>query len=265
PVLSRYTWSGTGGSPTVTVAAPNGGESFTGGTSQAISWSSSGVTNIKLEYTLDDGGTWTTLTSSTTASAQTFPWTVPASPSSLCRVRISDTASAASDTSDGTFTITSAGGTAQVILNEILANEPGSNTAGEAVELVNIGSAAADLSGWTLSDALQVRHTFPAGTTLQPGKAIVVFGGTSAIPAGLTNAVAASTGGLSLNNTTDTVTLKDASAAVKDSFSYSSSLAGTDGVSMNRNPDASTGGFVLHTAISSLQRSPGTRATGSAW
>ena len=53
---------------------------------------------------------------------------------------------------------------------------------------------------------------------------------------------------------------------VKNSFAYGSSLAGTDGVSMNRNPDGVAGaGFVLHTAISSLQRSPGTRASGSAW
>ncbi len=37
------------------------------------------------------------------------------------------------------------------------------------------------------------------------------------------------------------------------------------GVSMNRNPDGSTGGFVLHTALSSLSRSPGTRASGAAW
>ena len=158
------------------------------------------------------------------------------------------------------------GGTAQVILNEILANEPGSNTAGEAIEIVNVGGAAASIGGWTLSDATQVRHSFAAGTTVQPGKAIVVFASASAIPPGLTNAVAASTGSLSLSNSGDTVWLRDAGAVVKNSFAYSSSLAGTDGVSMNRNPDGvATGGFVLHTAISSLQRSPGTRASGSAW
>jgi endonuclease/exonuclease/phosphatase family metal-dependent hydrolase len=264
PVLSRYSWGGSA-TPTVTVTAPNGGESFTGGTSQAITWSSAAVTSVKLEYTLDNGATWALITGSTPASAGSYTWTLPTSSSSQARVRISDTASAATDTSDGTFTITASGGTAQVILNEILANEPGSNTAGEAIEIVNIGTASADLSGWTLSDGTQVRHTFAAGTTLAPGKAIVVFGGASAIPAGLTNAVAASTGGLSLGNSGDTVTLKDASSAVKDSFTYSSSLAGTDGVSMNRSPDGSTGGFVLHTAISSLSSSPGTRASGAAW
>jgi endonuclease/exonuclease/phosphatase family metal-dependent hydrolase len=264
PVLSRYTWGG-GGTTSVTVAAPNGGESFAGGSSQAITWSSAGVSNVKLEYTLDNGGSWTTITSSTSASAGTYAWTVPTASSSLCRVRVSDTASTASDTSDSTFTITSSGGSGQVILNEILANEPGGSVAGEAIELVNIGSAAVDISGWTLSDATQVRHVFAAGTTLQPGKAIAVFGAASAIPRKLTNAVAASTGGLSLNNGGDTVTLRDASSALKDSFAYTSALSGTDGVSMNRSPDGSTGPFVLHTTISSLQSSPGTRADGTAW
>jgi endonuclease/exonuclease/phosphatase family metal-dependent hydrolase len=149
---------------------------------------------------------------------------------------------------------TGGGGTAQVVLNEILANEPGSDTAGEAIEILNVGGAAASIGGWTLSDATQVRHTFAAGTTLQPGKAIAVFGS------------AASTGTLSLANGGDTVRLRDGAAVIKDSFTYPSSLADTDGVSMNRNPDGSaTGSFVKHTVISSLQRSPGTRANGSAW
>jgi hypothetical protein len=265
PVLSRYSWGGGGTTPTVTVTAPNGGESFTGGTSQAITWSAAAVTSVKLEYTLDNGATWSLITGSTPASAGSYAWTLPTSSSSQARVRVSDTASAATDTSDGTFTITASSGAAQVILNEILANEPGGSTAGEAVELVNIGTASADLGGWTLSDGTQVRHTFAAGTTLAPGKAIVVFGGAAAIPAGLTNAVAASTGSLNLGNSGDTVTLKNASSAVKDSFAYSSSLAGNDGVSMNRSPDGSTGGFVLHTAVSSLSSSPGKRANGSAW
>jgi hypothetical protein len=158
------------------------------------------------------------------------------------------------------------GGSAQVVVNEILANEPGSDTAGEAIEVRNVGTAAASLGGWTLSDATQVRHTFAGGTSLQPGKALVVFGGAAAIPGGLGNAVAASTGGLNLGNSGDTVRLRDAAAAVKDSVTYPSSLSGTDGVSMNRSPDGSaTGSFVLHTALSSLPRSPGTRASGSAW
>jgi hypothetical protein len=154
---------------------------------------------------------------------------------------------------------------AQVIINEIRANEPGSDTAGEFVELVNTGATAANIGGWTISDATSVRHTFAAGTTLNPGKAIVVFAGASAIPAGLSNAAPASSGGLSFNNGSDTVTVRDSGGAVRNSFSYTSALSGTDGVSMNRNPDGTAGSFVLHTSLSSAQSSPGVRASGAAW
>jgi endonuclease/exonuclease/phosphatase family metal-dependent hydrolase len=158
------------------------------------------------------------------------------------------------------------GPASQVIINEILANEPGSSTAGEFIEIVNVGGTAANIGGWTLSDGSSVRHTFATGTTLNPGKAIVIFGGSSAIPGGLTNAAPASTGGLSLNNGGDTVTLRNNSGATIQTFTYSSALAGTDGVSMNRSPDgAAAGAFALHTSISSLQSSPGVRASGAPW
>ena len=82
-----------------------------------------------------------------------------------------------STTSDHFPTITryslgGGGGSAQLVINEILANEPGSSTGGEFVEIVNVGSAAADLGGFTLSDATAVRHTFPAGSSLGAGSAV---------------------------------------------------------------------------------------------
>jgi lamin tail-like protein/endonuclease/exonuclease/phosphatase family protein len=165
------------------------------------------------------------------------------------------------------YTFGSGGGasTPQVIINEIRANEPGSNTAGEFVELVNTGGTVANIGGWTISDSTGVRHTFAAGTILNPGRAVVVFAGASAIPAGLGNAVAASSGMLSLNNSSETVSLRDGAGAVRNSFSYTTALAGTDGVSMNRSPDGTSGTFVLHTSISSAQSSPGVRASGAAW
>jgi endonuclease/exonuclease/phosphatase family metal-dependent hydrolase len=152
----------------------------------------------------------------------------------------------------------------KLILNEICANEPGSPTAGEFIEIVNIGTGAADLSGFSLHDATGVRHTFPNGSSLAPGKGVVVFGGAAGIPVGLTNAVAASTGGLNLANSGDTVTLKDSASAVVDTFVYSSALASMDGVSMNRSPDMdAAGAFTLHTAISAAAASPGKKANGS--
>lgn len=155
---------------------------------------------------------------------------------------------------------------ANVVLNEILANEPGSDTAGEFIELVNLGNGTANLGGWTLSDAVSTRHTFAAATTLAPGRALVVFGGASAIPTGLGNAIAASSGGLSLNNTGDTVTLRSADGQTQAVVAYSSALAASDGVSMNLSPEGTASGqYVLHSSLSATPASPGVRTSGTAW
>lgn len=268
PVLSRYTFgAGGGGTGSVTVTSPNGGESWAGGSAQNVTWTSSGVANVKLEYTLN-GSTWSVITASTPAAAGSYAWTVPSSATNAAKVRVTDAAAATvTDQSNAAFTITTGTPTtpANVIINEIMANEAGSNTALEFVELVNVGGTSISIAGWTLSDGAGVKHTFAAGTTLAPGKAIVVFAGASGIPAGLTNAVAASTGTLALGNSGDSVILKNGATTVT-SYTYSSSLSGTDGVSMNRNPDATaTGTFVLHTALGSLTSSAGKRANGTAY
>ncbi|MFL5350804.1 MAG: lamin tail domain-containing protein [Hyalangium sp.] len=255
-------------SASVTVSSPNGGESWAGGSSHSITWTSSGVTNVKVEYTLD-GSTWTVITSSTAASTGSYAWTVPSSATTAAKVRVSDASnSAVTDTSNAAFTITTSGGggSGGVFINEVMINEPGSDVNGEFVELVNSGSTAVDLSGWTISDGTAVRHTFASGTSLAAGKAIVVFGGASAIPVGLTNAVAASTGMLNLANAGDSVTVKSSAGTTVDSATFSSTLGGTDGVSANRSPDATSGAsFVLHTSVSSLTSSPGKRANGTAF
>jgi beta-lactamase superfamily II metal-dependent hydrolase len=249
----------------LTLTAPNGGESWSGGSSRAITWTSADVSNVKLEYSLDNGTSWTVIASSVAASTGSYSWTVPNTATTQARVRISDAQNGTpSDTSNSVFTITSSS-PGQVIINEILANEAGSDTGTEFIELVNVGGTAVDISGWKLSDDTGVRHTFASGTSLAGGEAIVVFASAADIPGGLTNAVAASSGALGLNNTGDKVVLKNGKKTVT-SYTYSSSLAGVDGVSMNRNPDASASGtFVLHTSLSTLSSSPGTRASGSAF
>jgi len=83
----------------------------------------------------------------------------------------------------------------ELIVNEVLARTDTTTTSGvlngdanqdgdasgqrdEFVEVVNRSSVAIDLSGLRLYDnTTTTRHLFPANTLLQPGKAIVVFGG----------------------------------------------------------------------------------------
>jgi len=187
-------------------------------------------------------------------------WLVAPFVTTIGRVRVSDSASATVvDFNDAPFSVTMVPPQpGQVMINEILANEPGSNTAAEFIELVNVGGSGVDLSGWSVADSAMVRHTFVAGTTLEAGGTLVVFGALSAAPAGIT-AVGASTGTLGLSNSGDTVKLIDAANSSVDSFIYASALASKDGVSMNRSPDQAVGaGFVLHTTLSTAFSSPGT-------
>ena len=93
--------------PTVTLTAPNGGESFTAGASTNITWTYTGtLANVKLEYSTDAGATWTTITASTTNTG-TYAWTVPTAATTQARVRVSDATNAAiNDVSNANFTIT---------------------------------------------------------------------------------------------------------------------------------------------------------------
>ncbi len=93
-------------SSSVTVSAPDGGEHWVVGTAQNITWSSQNVTNVKIEISTDNGTSWTTVVGSVAASALTYAYTVPNTPSGLCLVKISDVSNATiNDLSNGTFTI----------------------------------------------------------------------------------------------------------------------------------------------------------------
>lgn len=88
------------------VTAPNGGENWIGETQQNITWSSQNITDVSIEYSTDNGGNWISVTASVPASAGSYNWTVPNTPSTQCLVRISDVINASLyDISDATFTI----------------------------------------------------------------------------------------------------------------------------------------------------------------
>ena len=92
---------------TLTIVSPNGAESWERSTLHNITWSSTGSpgTNVKLEYSTNGGGAWTTI-EATTANDGTYEWTVPDDASTNCLVRVTSTTyPKVTDTSDAAFTI----------------------------------------------------------------------------------------------------------------------------------------------------------------
>lgn len=157
---------------------------------------------------------------------------------------------------------------ALVLINEVLADPAAlsgdangdgivSATQDEFIELVNTGGDPVSLNQWTLSDLVEVRHLFSDTAVIPSHGFFVVFGGGS--PQGVVNAAIASSGGLGLNNTGDTLTLRDAGAVAVDAFTYGAE-GGMD-VSLTRSPDA-TGPFVKHNTIGERLFSPGTTEEG---
>jgi len=153
-----------------------------------------------------------------------------------------------------------------LIINEILA-DPDTSTGDangdgsvsgsedEFVELYNASGADLDISGYTLEDGFSVRHTFPQGTILPSSAVIVVFGGGT--PTNIPSlSQVASTTALGLNNSGDTVTIKDASSTTVVEETYGND--GGDNEALARDPDL-TGSFAKHSTITgnSIDFSPG--------
>lgn len=162
------------------------------------------------------------------------------------------------------------------VINEILA-DPANNITGDAngdgvinttqdefVEIVNNTGETVNISGWTLSDAIGVRHVFPIGSVIPHQGAVVVFaGGNPTGTFGDALVETASTGQLGLNNTGDRVALNNGSDDVAI-YIYGSE-ANTD-QSVTRDPDI-TGPeplirHTLATGSSGALFSPGTQVNG---
>jgi hypothetical protein len=130
----------------------------------------------------------------------------------------------------------------------------------EFLEFVNVSGEVLDLSGWTIHDGVRSRHTFPSGTNLSPGCAVVVFGGGT--PSGaFGGSVVQTTGSLGLNNKGDTVSLYDKEGKVRVIYTYGSEA--NHDQSLTRQPDI-FGPFVKHgEVIVDVLFSPGVKADGT--
>ncbi|HEV2829465.1 MAG TPA: lamin tail domain-containing protein [Pyrinomonadaceae bacterium] len=179
-----------------------------------------------------------------------------------------------------------------VLINEFLADPPGalpgdligdanrdgtrSAAQDEFVELVNTTTHDIDISGYHLftrgTGADVLRHEFAAGTILRSCSAIVIFGGgtpsfnpeDSAFGGALV--VKASSGGLSLVNSSGAITLQDQTATIVNLVAYgvSSGIDADNDQSVTRSPDI-TGNFTQHLSAGGGARaySPGTQISGA--
>ena len=95
--------------PFITVTSPNGSENWQVGSSHEITWTSSGASgNVRIEYSVNNGSSWTGVIASTPDDV-TQPWTIPNTPSTTCLIRVADVDGFPSDVSNGVFTIVAAG------------------------------------------------------------------------------------------------------------------------------------------------------------
>lgn len=117
----------------------------------------------------------------------------------------------------------------------------------EFLEFVNIKETDLDLSGWVISDSLRTRFIFPDGSNLRSGCAVVVFGGGDPQGDFMTSKIF-TTGSLGLNNTGDTITLRDDAGEVRLVYQYG--LDGGENQSLTRSPDISgVLPLVLHSTV----------------
>ena len=137
----------------------------------------------------------------------------------------------------------------------------------EFLEIVNAGVGPMDLSNWRLEMGFNLLvHRFPADTWLEPGQAIVIFGGGEPQGSfGDSLIQIASSGGLGLMNTGDLVTLKRPDGTVVLALSYG--LEAGDDQSITRSPDITGGEPLIKHSLAEgpggALYSPGTRLDGS--
>ncbi len=91
----------------ITVEYPFGGETLVPGEAEKIRWSAFGdeSNTFTVDYSTDNGGTWTTINNNVAATARSLDWTVPSTVTNTALVRVSRNSSAYTDQSDFNFVI----------------------------------------------------------------------------------------------------------------------------------------------------------------
>ncbi len=139
----------------VEVTSPNGGEIWNGLNTENITWTAADITNVNIEFSSNNGSSWSTIATSVNAANGSFAFTVPNINSINSLIRISDTDnSSIFDISDAAFKIN------EVVVDPTIIIGSATTVAGSYVTIpIDLTSP----SGFKIDYLLQGKIHFDAG------------------------------------------------------------------------------------------------------
>lgn len=243
---------GTGGDTTPPVISNVQSSGITS-SSAVITWSTDENSNSVVEYGITTAYGSTASDATMTLAHSLGLSGLTASTVYHFRVKSSDAAGNTAASADNTFTTgagSGGGGGTHVVISEVFYDTPGTDSAEEWIELFNPTATTADISGWTLIDnnGTGTTYTIPAGTTLRPRTFLTIAANQSGFKA-LYNRDADVYGSIpALNNTGETLLLRDGSGATVDAVAWEGGAGGLPtGWGSATDPVAPTGSTIVRT------------------
>lgn len=130
----------------LTLWSPSGGEEYLPQSTQTIYWEGSGLSTLNIDYSTDNGLSWTRIASNVPATQNSYQWAIPDTPSGCCLVKLSDTNyEYMNRTSDACFTILTVPNIPEITLtssNNINFNTVylGDTSAPQYIQIMNSGT-----------------------------------------------------------------------------------------------------------------------------
>ncbi len=155
---------------TVQLLQPNGGEFWIQGQTKQIRWTRTGdVGNVRLEYSTNNGSTWTQIVASTPALPGSYNWVIPPTPTTQGKVRVTWTDSSnVTDQSDNVFTISGPAALISIANDSLRATaQYGSNLAFDTLRISNTGTLTLNWTstGTAWANAFPSSGSVPADST----------------------------------------------------------------------------------------------------